>query len=542
MNAKSDTPCRYFIKGNCREGEECQYSHDTQNIEKVNLIRDDKGKLNLKKNNDFQFERRNVRERGRGRGIQDREQDDELEKDYQKKDNSQRIESQQQKNQNDQKGEKRFGEQQERNEDKRRKQRFDKNLNEQENKNKYGVQGEINNVNSERLEKYQENNNEDDQKQYRQRGRGRGRGRGGDRENTFKRREFIQDEEKERGDQIKQKGDGFNKIKKVKVNEIQVKKRIQVLNLEQKKNIDNLIQIVGYNFQFLGILKSNSIDFYQIPFKRNGILIVDDEKKVTISHLDKQFICAFIQEHKNDECSLMIQFQKNDESFKNLLIFNNVFHQQIPQIIFDISMKDIVYTNLEDGLLYTFCKDGLIRIFQQNEIGQFKYIQHYNLEQSIENVIKVGSNYLIGVRTNQLYLFNGTIITEIPYKFNKKCTQMIIDLDRVILKMDEDISTSIYVLSQKLEIIGPIYEGEKVICLEIIKSYESDKLFIFGLSNSVEIYTEIENKLYPINVILNQKFIQMKKIEITNENMVTQKFIVGEYDGELKIFSVVPEQ
>ncbi|CAK68161.1 unnamed protein product (macronuclear) [Paramecium tetraurelia] len=127
------------------------------------------------------------------------------------------------------------------------------------------------------------------------------------------------------------------------------------------------------------------------------------------------------------------------------------------------------------------------------------------------------------------------IITEIPYKFTQKCTQMIIDINRVILKMDDDTSTSIYVLSQNLEIIGPIYSGAKVVCLELIKSYESDKLFILGLSNSVEIYTEIENKLYPINKILNLKLMQLKKIEITNENM-------EKTDGEMEIYSVVPEQ
>ncbi|CAD8205890.1 unnamed protein product [Paramecium pentaurelia] len=550
MNAKFDAPCRFYVSGNCREGDQCKYSHDTSNIEKVSLIRDEKGKL--KKNNDYQSQdRKMIRGRGRGRGQTDRYQDDEQTKDNNKIDKNERVEfnqrQQQSKNSYEKKGFQRQVQQKEGNEDRQIKQKFNRNIDQQEDQNQQPAYKERNNVNSERWQRNQEKDYGDDQQQFRQnirgRGRGRERGRGG-RENTFTRRDYIQDEDKEkdRGNQSEQQIETVSIAKRVKINEIQVKKRAQVLNLEQKKNIDNLIQIAGYNFQFLGILKSDSIDFYQILFKRCGIEIIDEEKKVTISHLDKQFISAFIQEHSNNEYTLVIQFQKEEESFKNLLIFYNVFQQQLPQIISDISMKEIVYTNFENGLLYTFCKDGLIRIFQQNEMGQFKYIQHYNVEQSMESVIKVGSNYLIGMRSGQLYLFNGIIITEIPYKFTQKCTQMIIDFNRVILKMDDEDQTSIYILSQKLEIIGPIYNGEKVICLELIKSYESDKLFILGLSNSVEVYTEIDNKLYLINAILNQKFMQMKKIEITNENMVTQKFIVGEYDGELKIFSVVPDQ
>ncbi|CAD8101341.1 unnamed protein product [Paramecium primaurelia] len=550
MNAKFDAPCRFYVSGNCREGDQCKYSHDTSNIEKVSLIRDEKGKL--KKNNDYQSQdRKMIKGRGRGRGQTDRYQDDEQTKDNNKIDKNERVEfnqrQQQSKNSYEKKGSQRQVQQKEGNEDRQIKQKFNRNIDQQEDQNQQPAYKERNNVNSERWQRNQEKDYGDDQQQFRQnirgRGRGRERGRGG-RENTFTRRDYIQDEDKEkdRGNQSEQQIETVSIAKRVKINEIQVKKRAQVLNLEQKKNIDNLIQIAGYNFQFLGILKSDSIDFYQILFKRCGIEIIDEEKKVTISHLDKQFISAFIQEHQNNEYTLVIQFQKEEESFKNLLIFYNVFQQQLPQIISDISMKEIVYTNFENGLLYTFCKDGLIRIFQQNEMGQFKYIQHYNVEQSMESVIKVGSNYLIGMRSGQLYLFNGIIITEIPYKFTQKCTQMIIDFNRVILKMDDEDQTSIYILSQKLEIIGPIYNGEKVICLELIKSYESDKLFILGLTNSVEVYTEIDNKLYLINAILNQKFMQMKKIEITNENMVTQKFIVGEYDGELKIFSVVPDQ
>ncbi|CAD8072483.1 unnamed protein product [Paramecium primaurelia] len=542
MNAKFDAPCRFYVQGNCREGDQCKYSHDTSNIEKVDLVRDERGKLNLK--NGYQSQnRKNVR--GRGRGQIDRYQDEEQIKDYNKIDKSERVDykqrQQQQNNSYEQKNVQKFGKQLEGNENRQIKQKQDRNLDQQENQIDQFVNRERNNVNSERWQRHENIDNEDDYKQFRQNTNVRGRG---GRENTFTRRDQIQDKEKEqyRGNQSEQQIETVSIIKKVKKNEIQVKKRYQVLNLEQKKNIDNLIQIAGYNYQFLGILKSNSIDFYQILFKRSGIEIIDEEKKVTISHLDKQFISAFIQEHQNNVYTLVIQFQKEEESLKNLLIFHNVFQQQFPQIISDISMKEIVYTNFEDGLLYTFCKDGLIRIFQQNVIGQFKYIQHYNVEQCMESVIKVGSNYLIGMKSGQLYLFNGIIITEIPFKFTQKCTQMIIDFNRVILKMDDDDQTSIYILNQKLEIIGPIYNGEKVICLELIKSYENDKLFILGLSDSVEIYTEIDNKLYSINVILNLKLMQMKKIEITNENMVTQKFIVGEYNGELKIFSVVPEQ
>ncbi|CAD8212873.1 unnamed protein product [Paramecium octaurelia] len=553
MNAKFDAPCRFYIQGNCREGDQCKYSHDSSNIEKVNLVRDEKGKLNLKKNNDYQTqERKFVRGRGRGRAQIDRYQEEEQTKDNNKIDKSDRIDlkqrQQQPKNSYEQKSGQRFGQQKEANENRQIKYKRDQNQDQQENQNQQPVQREKNiqernNVNSERWQRNQDNDNGDDQQQFRQntRGRGRGRGRGG-RENTFTKRDHIQDEEKERTNQSEQQIETVSITKKVKKNEIQVKKRHQVLNLVQKKNIANLIQIAGYHFQFLGILRADAIDFYQIPFKRNGNEIIDEEKKVTISQTDKQFISAFIQEHPNNEYTLIIQFQKEEESFKNLMVFHNVFHQQCPQIISDISMKEIVYTNFEDGQLYTFCKDGLIRIFTQNDIGQLRYTQHYNVEQSMESVIKVGSNFLIGMRSGQLYLFNGKILTEIPYKFTQKCTQMIIDFNRVILKMDDDIQTSIYILSQNLEIIGPIYNGEKVICLELIKSYESDKLFILGFSESVEIHTEIENKLYPINVMLHQRLMQMKKIEITNENMVTQKFIVGECNEEMKIFSVVPEQ
>ena len=53
MSTKFDAPCRFYVQGNCREGDQCKYSHDTSNIEKVNLIRDERGKLNLKKNNDY---------------------------------------------------------------------------------------------------------------------------------------------------------------------------------------------------------------------------------------------------------------------------------------------------------------------------------------------------------------------------------------------------------------------------------------------------------------------------------------------------------
>ncbi|CAK64720.1 unnamed protein product (macronuclear) [Paramecium tetraurelia] len=557
MNAKFDAPCRFYVQGNCREGDQCKYSHDTSNIERVNLVRDEKGKLNLKKNNDYQTQdRKIVRGRGRGRGQIDRYQEEEQTKDNYKIDKSDRIEQkqrqQQPRNSYEQKSGQRFGQQKEGNENRQIKQKWDRNQDQQENQIQKPVyreknNQERNNVNSERWQRNQDIENGDDQQQFQQntRGRGRGRGRGG-RENTFTKRDQIQDEEnenerpkermkertKERPSQSEQQIENVSITKKVKKNEIQVKKRHQVLNLAQKKNISNLIQIAGYHFQFLGILRTDAIDFYQIPFKRNGIEIIDEERKVTISQTDKQFISAFMQEHPNNEYTLIIQFQKEEESFKNLLVFHNVFHQQCPQIISDISMKEIVYTNFEDGQLFTFCKDGLIRIFTQNDIGQLKYTQHYNVEQSMESVIKVGSNFLIGMRSGQLYLFNGKILTEIPYKFTQKCTQMIIDFNRVILKMDDDIQTSIYILSQNLEIIGPIYKGEKVICLELIKSYESDKLFILGFSESVEIHTEIENKLYPINVMLHQRLMQMKKIEITNENMVTQKFIVGECDEE----------
>ncbi|CAD8122957.1 unnamed protein product [Paramecium sonneborni] len=542
MNAKFDTLCRYYNKGNCRKGDQCEYQHDTQNIEKVNLVRDEKGKLDIKRNNDFQYERGNTRGRdrgrGRGRGTYERQQDDEKGRENEKIVKNQEIDQQQQKNQYEQSEQKGFGQNQEGNKDRQIKQKQNGNVNQQEGYNQQGEQRERNNVNSKRWERHYNNDYEDNQNQFNQNKH---------RKNTF----IVQNKEKEMVKQNRQLNEGLsdvvNVVKKVKKNEMQEKKRNQVLNLEQQINVDKLIQIVGYNFQFLGILTTNTIDFYQIPFKRNGVQILDDENKKRISYQDKQLISASIQQHQNDEYSLVIQFtylKKDQECYKNLLIYNNVFNQQVAQLILDISIKEIAYTDLENRQLCTFCKDGLIRIFQQNDMGQFKYTQHYNVEQSIESVIKVGSNYLIGVISGELFIFDGIVISQIAYKFSKKCTQMIVDFNRVILKMDDDDDnkTSIYVLNQKLEIIGPIYDGEQVKCLELIRSYENDKLFIFGLCNSIEIYIEIENKLHLINVIKNQKFTQMKKIEITNENMVTQKFIAGQQNGELKIFSVVPEQ
>ncbi|CAK68162.1 unnamed protein product (macronuclear) [Paramecium tetraurelia] len=378
MNAKFDALCRFFVQGNCRQGDQCKYSHDTSNIEKVNLDRDDKGKLNLKKTNDFQSQDRKIfRGRGRGRGYIDRSQEEQQTKEDNKIDKSERNEYKQRQQQSkisyDQNSFQRYGQSQEGNENRQVKQKFDRNFDEQKNQNqqpthreKHNFNQEKNNVNSERWQRNQENENGEDQQQFRQNTRGRGRGRGREgRENTFTKRDQIQDEErdKERGNQSEWQIETVSLTKKVKKNEIQVKTRSQVLNLEQKKNIDSLIQIAGYHFQFLGILKSDAIDFYQIPFKRSGSDIIDEEKKVTISHLDKQFISAFIQEHPNNGYTLIIQFQKEEESFKNLLIFHNVFQQQCPYIISDISMKEIVYTNFEDGQLYTFCKDGLIRIF-----------------------------------------------------------------------------------------------------------------------------------------------------------------------------------
>ena len=88
-------------------------------------------------------------------------------------------------------------------------------------------------------------------------------------------------------------------------------------------------------------------------------------------------------------------------------------------MVLDIGVKNIVYCYLESGQLYTFCSDGLIRIFNQE--ANYKYINHYDLEQGIESVIKVGSNYLIGTRSAKLLLFDGQLATEIPFKTDMKC-------------------------------------------------------------------------------------------------------------------------
>lgn len=41
-----------------------------------------------------------------------------------------------------------------------------------------------------------------------------------------------------------------------------------------------------------------------------------------------------------------------------------------------------------------------------------------------------------------------------------------------------------------------MYNGSKINSVEIIRSYENDKLFILNVNNSIETFIEIDNVLY----------------------------------------------
>ncbi|CAD8195548.1 unnamed protein product [Paramecium octaurelia] len=431
------------------------------------------------------------------------------------------------------------------------------------NDNRGSQQRERNNVNSERWGKIQENQEDQQQEvrefQFRKTGRGRGRGNseffGQKRDHANYGRGSSRTEFQRNWDN---KGDAQdeaqNAQKRVKKNEVIVKKRAKILKLEQKLEMYEFVKVLGYYNQQLIILKANQIEFYNILFKRNGTDILDEGLRTSLDHWDKIFLNGWVQQKQDGTLNLTIEFLNKGEKIKNLLIYPNLLKQQtnlpineftLKQqshfLINEVTLKNIVLVDHEQDRILTFCQDGLIRIFQLMG-DQYKYIQHLNFEQTIEAVIKVGSNYLIGTRNQKLLLFDGQTIQKINYQFNKLCTQMIVDYNRVILKMDNDNETSIFILTQTLQVMGPIYIGSKINSLGIIRSYENDKLFIFSVNNTIETFIEIDNVLYEFNKISNQSIQNIYKFEMTNENMLIQKYLIGNNGLDIKIFSIVPEE
>ncbi|CAK58878.1 unnamed protein product (macronuclear) [Paramecium tetraurelia] len=431
------------------------------------------------------------------------------------------------------------------------------------NDNRRSQQRDRNNVNSDRWDKIQEND-EDQQKdvrefQFRKTGRGRGRGNSqflGQKRDYANygrgsgRAEFQRNYDN-KGDA---QDEAFNVQKRVKRNDVIVKKRAKILKLEQNLEMYEFVKVLGYYNEQLIILKANQIEFYNILFKRNGTDILDDSLRTSLDHWGKVFLNGWVQQKQDGTLNLTIEFLNKGETIKNLLIYPNLLKQQanLPindltleqqshLLINEVTLKNIVFVDHEQDRILTFCQDGLIRIFQLTG-DQYKYVQHFNLELTIEAVIKVGSNYLIGTRNQKLLLFDGQTIQKINYQFNKLCTQMIVDYNRVILKMDNENETSIFILTQNLQVIGPIHTGSKINSLGIIRSYENDKLFIFSVNNTIETFIEIDNALYQFNKISDQSIQNIQKFELTNENMLIQKYIIGNNGLDIKIFSIVPEE
>ncbi|CAD8189252.1 unnamed protein product [Paramecium pentaurelia] len=413
-------------------------------------------------------------------------------------------------------------------------------------------QREKNNVNSDRWERIQENkeDKQNEVRDFQNRTTGRGRGRGYLQQSAYKKDNVNQDRwnnrnEISRTQEFNNKMDNYddqkNVQKRIKRNDVVIKKRAKILKLEQSLEMYEFVKVIGLYNQQLIILKANKIEFYNIPFKRNGIDILDESLKTNFDHMDKIFVNGWVCQKNDGSFNLTIEFLNKGEKIKNLLIYSNLFQQQSHLIINEVSLKKVVFVDYNQDLILTFCQDGLIRIFQLIQ-DQYKYIQHYNFEQTIETVIKVGSNYLIGTKNQKILLFDGQTIKKIEYQFNKLCTQMIVDYNRVILKMDNDNESSIYILTQNLQVIGPMYNGSKINSFGVIRSYENDKLFIFNVNNSIETFIEIDNVLYQFNKISNQSIQNIYKFEMTNENMLIQKYIIGNNGLDIKIFSIVPEE
>ncbi|CAD8114309.1 unnamed protein product [Paramecium sonneborni] len=531
MNATSEIPCKYFSKNACSKGDQCRFLHDPSLIQNINLEENSDEKQQNKKNYGFE----NYKKPIYNQKEQTFEDQDSKSDKISKKDSKFKL-NLKKKNDNFQ-----YNNQMKQNE------RSQIHNNEKQSQNDFrdSKQKQKNNVNSDRWERNQENDEDkQDFKNNYTRGRGNLQFQDYRNDQVNFRRGFNRQEQRgfqnydARKDDFQDEEHMQNIQKRIKKNVVVAKK---ILKLEQSIEIYEIVKIIGFYNQQLIILKANQIEFYNIPFKRNGTDILDDSLKTSLDHWDKILLNGWIQEQSDGRFNLIVEFIRKSEKIKNLLIYPILFQQESHILINEVTIKNIVFAEKEQDLILTFCQDGLIRIFQYCE-DQYKFMQHYNLDQTIETVIKVGSNYLIGTRKQKIFIFDGLEIQSIQYQFDKICTQMVIDFNRVILKFDNETESSIYILTQNLKVNGPMYNGSKIDCLDIIRSYENEKLFIFSIENSVETFIEIDNKLQIFDKLQNQNIKNIQKFEMKNQNMLIQKYIVGNNNLNLKLYSIIPEE